>query len=416
MSVSIRPRIAVIVAIGVSLGGLAVPTRGEAAAGSPAGAALYSSQQWNLKAIRTKAGWPVEPRPATKTDEVLVAIVDTGIDFTHPDIGIRRNADGSEGNGGLVDLERSKELIAEVAAGSQCVGEPGLPYRSNRGRDPIDELAAATAFGTKPVMDFHSHGTGVSGLIASKAVWLAGVTQHTTLFSVKVHGMGRTNCLSVYLQGIRYAADQGADVIHLSIPLEFDAADPRWPTAVDDVNDALTYAHERGSVLVTPAGNAMPGLPPSNLDEGTTFRFCEGNHVICVGATGTTSADLVEEPYWDEIAAYSNYGKPIDVAGPGGTTAVPVRLTCSTHTVFQGAPQAPCRSGEMTWLSTGTSFGGAATSGLAALLRGLEPTATPHDIETLIEDSAVDLGVAGPDVYYGEGRIDVKRAVRLALE
>jgi subtilisin family serine protease len=415
MGASVRSRIGAIAATAIGFGSLAISGAGGATAAeaaSPA-AAEFFHEQWNLKAIRAQLGWPVEPRPATKDDEVLVAIVDTGIDFTHPDIGIRRNPDGTPGNGGLVDLERSTSLINEAAPGTPCTGEPGIRYRANRTRDPVDEITEAGKYSPKLVMDFHSHGTGVSGLIGSKADWLAGVTRHTTLFSVKVHGMGRTNCLSVYLQGIRYAADQGADVIHLSIPLEFDEL--LWPNAADAVNDALAYAHERGSVLVTPAGNAMPGMPPSNLDEGTMFRFCQGDPVICVSATGTTSADLIEPPYWDEIAAYSNYGTAIDVAGPGGTTAVPVRLTCSTKTLFSGAPQAPCRAGEKTWFSTGTSFGGAATSGLAALLSGLKPAATPNQIETLIEDSAVDGGTAGFDVYFGEGRIDVKQAVRLAL-
>jgi subtilisin family serine protease len=423
MSVSIRPRAAVVAGVALGLTALALPAAGDVAGAdgrpffrvstSPANAEFYN-RQWNLKAVRAKAGWPAEPVPASTSDEVLVAIVDTGIDYLHPDLGIRRNADGSPGTGGLVDLDKSTSLIEEVAAGTTCTGEPGIPYRGNRTRDPFDELAEATSRGRESVTDFHSHGTAVTGLIASKAHWLAGVTQHTTLFGVKVHGMGRTNCLSVYLEGIRYAAEQGADVIHLSIPLEFDAVDPRFAGAVDAINDALDDAHAHGAILVAAAGNAMPGMPPSNLDEGTTFRFCEGNHVVCVSATGPTSADLVEEPYWDQIASYSHYGSPIDVAGPGGTTAVPVTLTCSRVALFAGAPQAPCRAGGETWQSTGTSFGAAATSGLAALLVGLTQHATPDQIELLIEDSAVDLGTAGWDPSFGEGRIDVKRAVNLA--
>lgn len=428
MSVSNKLRVAGAAAVGLGLVSLALPGGGHVAAGFSAGVsgttlelngapadAEYYNRQWNLKAIRAKAGWPVEPVPVATVDEVLVAVVDTGIDYMHPDLGIRRQADGSPGNGGLVDLEKSTSLIKEVPAGTACVGEPGIPYRGNRTRDPFDEIAEANRRGRHLVTDFHSHGTAVSGLISSQAQWLAGVTRHTTLFGVKVHGMGRTNCLSTYLEGIRYAANQGAKVIHLSIPLEFDELDPRFPGAVGAINDALNYAHERGAILVAAAGNAPAGSPPANLDLGTTFRFCEGNHVVCVSATGPASADLVEEPYWDEIASYSNYGSSIDVSGPGGTPAVPVWLTCSRVTIFGGAPQAPCRQGEPTWLSTGTSFGAAATSGLAALLVGLVDDAGPDGIEALIEESAVDLGTEGADLYYGEGRIDVKRAIKLAL-
>jgi len=257
-------------------------------------------------------------------------------------------------------------------------------------------------------------GFAVAGLIASKAGYLAGITQRTTVLGVKVHGMSRQNCLGVYLDGIYWAADHGADVIHLSIPLEWDAADSRYPTAVARTNAALDYAHERGAVLVAAAGNGVNGIG-TDLDQGSRFRFCEGHHVICVGATGTASEDLIEEPYWDEITAYSNFGSDIDVVGPGGTTAVPVSLTCSRVSKFSGAPQAPCREGGPVWQSTGTSFGAAVTSGLAALLTSMRPDASADEIESLIERSAQDLGVAGWDRYYGHGRIDVKRAVTSAV-
>jgi subtilisin family serine protease len=374
-------------------------------AASPKDAEFYKLQ-WNLKAIHAHPAFSAYA--AFGSSEVRVAIVDTGIDYEHLDLGIRTNADGSPGNGGLVDLELSTSLITEVLAGTPCVGEPGIPYRSDRTRDRIDEIARADTLGRSLVTDFHSHGTAVAGLIASKARFLAGVTQRTTLFSVKVHGMGRQNCLSVYLQGIREAADRGADVIHLSIPLEFDEG---FPGAVSAVNSTLEYANDRGAVMIAAAGNATP---PTDLDQGTRFRFCEAVHVICVGATGPVSAELVEEPYWDEIAPYSNYGSAIDIAGPGGTAAVPVWLTCSLATEFGGAPQAPCRAGNPIWQSTGTSFGAAATSGLAALVASLIQDAPPERIEEIIKESADDLGITGPDDYYGSGRIDVKKAVALA--
>jgi hypothetical protein len=67
------------------------------------------------------------------------------------------------------------------------------------------------------------------------------------------------------------------------------------------------------------------------------------------------------------------------------------------------------------WQSTGTSFGAAATSGLAALVVRLTGSNDPAEIEAIIEDSADDLGTIGWDRYFGEGRINVKAAVGLAL-
>jgi thermitase len=366
---------------------------------SPKDAEFYKLQ-WNLKAIRAHAAFSTDAEADGSTD-VLVAVVDTGIDYEHPDLA------------GRVDMTKSDSLLDGEDRVTSCAGQPGMPYQPTTHPFGTLDESAALPLGEQPWMDFHSHGTAVAGLIASNGLHLAGVTQRTTLFAVKVHGITRQNCLSVYLKGIRYAADQEADVIHLSIPLEFNTN--LWPAAKAEANAALDYAHAQGAVLIAAAGNAA-----TNLDDNPAiFRFCEGNHVICVGATGPASAELVEEPEWDRIAAYSNYGTDIDVAGPGGTTAVPVTLTCSTNTKFGGAPQAPCRppQNKRVWTSTGTSFGAAATSGLAALMVRLIGHDHPVQVENLIEDSADDLGYLGYDpVYYGAGRINVKEAVEAAFE
>jgi subtilisin family serine protease len=413
---------------------------GVATAASPKEAEFFELQ-WNLEAIgaHSMAHYTAEAMAAAAEDapEVLVAVVDTGIAYTHPDLGIAVNADGSEGDGGRVDLHRSVSLIgARAAVGSVCEAnpdpresgvvagerEPGMPYgalRTTQRGDLFEEETEADNRGLEKIFDFHSHGTGVSGLIASNAEYLAGLTQHTTLFGVKVHGMGRQNCLSVYIKGIYEAADRGADVIHLSYPLEWDAAltEPfNGQDAVDRVNRALDYAHDKGAVVVTPAGNGGTDMIGDDLDVGTTFRFCEGRWVVCVSATGTDSAATVKKPYWDESPVYTNFGEGIDVAGPGGTPAVQVPLTCSRVTLFGGAPQAPCRApaSGFIWHSNGTSFGAAATSGLAALIVRLTGSDDPCMIEQILEQSSDDLGTSGFDDYYGEGRINVKRATRLA--
>jgi subtilisin family serine protease len=386
----------------------AVLPAGPALAGSPKDAEFYKLQ-WNLKAIHAHPVFSNDAE-ADAVSGALVAIVDTGIDYLHP------NLDG------LVDLEHSTSLVDRKAS---CLyngaTEPGTPYRPQA--DGFDESAVGSdgrlSDGRLRFTDYHSHGSAVAGLVSSTGELLAGVTTGTRLLAVKVHGISRQNCLSVYLAGVDYAVAQGADVIHLSFPLEF----PRSNTAaVNRVNETLDRAHDAGAILVAAAGNGAVPQVVGDPSRSTMFRFCEGHHVICVSATGPADPDQVEEPFWDDSAAYTFYGPAIDVAGPGGTglfpnQIVPVWLTCSqVSRVTTGAASAcrrqPPEEPREIWPSTGTSFAAAATSGLAALLVRLTGSDDPDRIEQLIEDSADDLGEPGFDEYYGEGRINVKQAVK----
>jgi subtilisin family serine protease len=385
----------------------ALPAR-PALAGSPKDAEFYKLQ-WNLKAIHAHPVFSNDAEANAKSS-ALVAIVDTGIDYLHP------NLDG------LVDLEHSTSLVRrDPSCLYNGAAEPGTPYRPQA--DGFDESVVGSdgrlSDGRLPFTDYHSHGTAVAGLISSTGTLLAGVTAGTRLLAVKVHGISRQNCLSVYLAGIDYAVAHGADVIHLSFPLEF----PRSNTAaVNRVNDTLDRAHDAGAVLVAAAGNGAVPQVVGDPARSTMFRFCEGNHVICVSATGPANPAQVEEPFWDASAAYTFYGPAIDVAGPGGTglfpsQIVPVWLTCSQVSRVTTGAAAACRSQppeepREIWPSTGTSFAAAATSGLAALMVGLTGIHDPDRIEQLIEDSADDLGEPGVDEYYGAGRINVKQAVQ----
>jgi serine protease len=263
--------------------------------------------------------------------------------------------------------------------------------------------------------DYHSHGTAVAALIASNGHLLAGVSQKTTLLAVKVHDRTRRNCISIYLEGVEYAANQGADVIHLSFPLEF--SKEQYPGAVALVNRAMTYAHRKGAVLVAAAGNASENL---DLDEDR-FRFCMAVHVVCVSATGPALQSEIGTDAQDAPADYTNYGDAIDVAGPGGTGTFPVRivpvwLACSQVTLITAANQAPsqCRvAPREIWWSTGTSFGAAATSGLLSLLVARIGEGKPDQVVAALRQSADDLGAEGDDPFYGRGRINVPRALGL---
>ena len=369
---------------------------------SPTLAAEFG-RQWNLEAIDAAGAWDAGE---VGSPAVRVALLDTGIDANHPDLM------------GLVDKNRSTSFLDDAAEVCRP-GEPGTPSTTEEHDEALNRDVPLYT-------DFHSHGTAVAGLISSNAVNLAGVTQRTRLIAVKVHDRNRTipNCLSIYLEAIRYAADQGADVIHLSIPLEFTRTEfgAAFDGYVADVNAAANYAHGKGAVLVAAAGNAMPGQVPQEVAAGSdVFRFCVADHVICLSATAPPNAAALAAKQWDQRAASSYFGPAIDFTGPGGTGAVGavtnVWLVCSQQSMVTSGAPAQCRDADgipplkMSWGSTGTSFAAAATSGLAALLVDILGKNRPDLVYDVIKGSAVDLGPANWDASFGWGRIDVAAAV-----
>ena len=344
-----------------------------ASASAPAKAAGYL-RQWNLCAIKAYAAWDAG---FLGSPDVKVFLLDTGIDYENADLQ------------GLVDPDLSISLVPTTSS----------EYGNFKGK--------------KPYMDFHSHATGVASLISSNAKSLAGVTQKTTLVSVKVLDRARKGTISVFLRGIYYAANHGADVIHFSFAFEgFNKRDSTGQVA--GFNKAAAYAHRKGAVMVVAAGNFSVDLD-HNQDN---WRVCNTPHVICVAATGPTAAESINGGWtdFDSPATYTNFGRSgINVAGPGGNDAPKLRvwLNCSGQGLVATGNPKPCAEHNLLWESTGTSFGAAVTSGLAALLVSRMGHGQPDQIRAVIEKSADDLGQRGTDPYYGKGRINVARAMSM---
>lgn len=336
--------------------------------------ATYYPYQWNMRAIKANAAWYAG---YLGSPEVKVFLLDTGIDYTRADLE------------GRVDMSRSVSLVP-------------------RGSAP-DEYALAAQKNVRPFMDFHSHGTAVASTIVSNGVDLAGVSAHTTIVAVKVLNRTRVGLVSTFIQGIRHAADNDADIIHLSLPFTFPRAGNNTTIALVDA--ATTYAHEKGAVIVAAAGNNAADL------DGDLWRFCNARFVICVSATGPTRAiSPTLQLHVDEPATYTNFGvNTIAVAGPGGTDAPNLRVlvNCSRFSEVTVGNPAPCRTGAPNFETVGTTFGAAATSGLAALIVSQVGRGDPDRIRMILTQSANDLGPRGPDTFYGEGRINVIRAMAL---
>lgn len=281
---------------------------------------LYS-QQWALPQIAAPAAW----ERTTGVTAVRIAIVDTGVDARHP------------------------ELAGRVL--------PGRDFVHN------DDDAS----------DDHGHGTFIAGVIGAAGddgVGVAGVCWSCQILPVKVMDADGNGGSGTVAQGIRWAVDQGAQVINISV------GGARNPAVL---RQAIVYAEQRGVLVVAAAGNEALAGNPVEYPAGYPS-------VLAVAATTPT----------DQHAIFSNYGDQIDLAAPG------VGITSVAWT--------PGEAGSYT-REDGTSAATPFVAGVAGLLLSVNPELRAEALRQLLTASADDLGAAGWDVYTGAGRVNAARAL-----
>lgn len=321
-----------------------------------------ASKQWYLEHDNAWTFWPVMP----KLFSVKVAVIDTGIDGSHPD------------------------LMGRVVDARSFVG--GSPYTDQQG-----------------------HGTFIAGLIAANPVnneGIAGMAFNAQLMIAKVVGADGTISLAGEVAAIRWAVDQGARVINLSLGGVRDPLDPKLDTYSPLEQAAIAYAYSRGVVVVAAVGNGpqSPATPWNFADYPAALP-----HVIGVSAV---RQDGTVPDYSNRDAVYN------DIAAPGAAifSTIPQRLAddspeCSAR------PYSDCGPLEFR-LGIGTSFAAPQVTAAAALLLGEDPSLRPEQVAWLLERSAGDAGAssgcdkcpAGRDLYTGWGTLDVLSALTMLGE
>lgn len=326
----------------------------------PTKAAAYMAQ-WNMRLVGANTAWAAG---ALGSSAVKVAILDTGIDYLHPDLA------------GRVDLANSASFV------------------------PSDDALVGLYFPTRhPSTDLHIHGTHVATTVSSNAYLVAGVTSQTTLMSVKVVGVTGTGGTGALLNGVVFATNRGANVINLSLGMRnlLNRKEKEVKAFERLVDRVFAYAHSRGVTIVAAAGNESQDLDAKHTYKG----YCSSSFVICVSATTVSST----------LASYSNFGvKDVDIAAPGGTASAPILGPCSTSTLLIAA----CRTNTGIVLGViGTSQATPHVSGAAALYLARYPKAQPGTIEKALLGSATDLGPKGKDPFFGRGLLNIPGALGL---
>lgn len=347
---------------------------------------------WGLKKIEAKQAW----MQAGMGDDVVVAVIDSGLDYQHPDIatnvwqnrGERPNPDGQDNDfNGFIDDRIGYDFTTcnQFDNSGVCI-DPKLPDA-----DPLDD---------------HGHGTHVSGTIAAvgnNKLGVIGVAPRAKIMPLKAHNKQGVGLTSELAQAIYYAAWNGADVLSNSWGC---AIYPYFRCMRNPVlEDAVKTAYGLGAVVVFAAGNYHGDasyVSPQNLPETIT---------------------VASSNYSDQATDFSNYGAEIDFAAPGGeggslscsNVLAPNILSLRANETNMYAACGTQMIEEDNYLrAQGTSMAAPHVAGAAAVLLAAHPEWTQEEVRQALRFAANDIDSPGVDSNTGSGRLNIGKAAAIS--
>lgn len=265
--------------------------------------------------------------------------------------------------------------IGAPNAWSTSTGSAVVVAILDSGVDPVHPdlagklVAGWNAFdGNTDTRDVYGHGTKVAGAAAAatnNSTGVAAVAGGASIMPIRVTGTDGYGSWSAIANGITWAADRGARVANLSFyGIETSST----------ARSAAQHMKNKGGLVVTAAGNY-----------GREETITPSDTMVTVSATDSG----------DNLTSWSSYGNFVDIAGPGA----------SIYTTVNGGGYGA---------ASGTSFASPVTAGVVALMMAANPALSGVEIEKRLYASALDLGAAGFDKYFGHGRVDAAAAVLAA--
>lgn len=354
---------------------------------------LYLSQ-WNFPAIDMERAWDINPGA---TSSVVVAVLDSGVAY----------------------LNRTIRFVAQTPRRIEGVTYPALgildiPFAAAPELGGPDRFVAPRDFiwNDDTPVDLDGHGTHVAGTIGqltNNSVGVAGMAFNVRLMPVKVidgfwdayFGSPFVGTDDVVARGVRYAVDNGAKVINMSIG--------RLGPPAPVVQEAIAYAVSRGAFVSVAGGNEFhEGNPVERLAEFAP----QINGMVAVAAIGRDRL----RAFYSSTGSYIELTAPGGDASRGGTAAAILQQTYDftfTDTFDRGPSNLrPPRFDVFQYQRfQGTSMAAPHVSGVAAMLLQQGIT-SPAAIEASMKRYATDLGAAGRDDEYGYGLINPRASLR----
>jgi len=315
------------------------------------------NDQWSLRTIDAPGAWDIY----TGSQKIIVAVLDTGVDYHHRDIANNMwiNDEESEGIEGIDDDNNG--YIDDLY---------GYNFIYNNG-DPIDD---------------HGHGTHCAGIIGAEGnngFDIAGVCWNTRIMSLKAFNYDAGGYTYDLVEAIIYAVTNGADIISNSWTID------DIPNELQSIKEAFDYAYSQGVISVAAAGN-------QNTDAPRYPAFYQ--NVIAVAATNS------QDNRWADLNSGqgSNYGNWVDIAAPGVSVLSLRALNTGEGNVYN----------QYTTKLTGTSMACPHVVGACALLLSANPTMKYREVyNKLIEN----VDPISPGICRSNGRLNLSKAMQAVV-
>ncbi len=330
--------------------------------------------QWAFNDIGVYEAWEY----TTGSSDVVVAIIDNGFDTFHPDLWANAWKNEDEIPDNKIDDDKNGYV--------DDVWGWNFDDNNNNPRPNVNNLDSA-----QRKDQIFSHATMVAGLIGAVGDNKkdgVGINWHVKLMNLKVLGNSGSGNLDTIDDAIRYAVDNGADIINISMVGFY----------TEDMEKAVDYAYEKGVVVVAAAGNNS-----YSLNDNALYPICLDNDSEVQKVLGVSA--ITSE---HRLTMFSNVGSDcIDLTAPGANISSTVRFspTNGLKDRYLGGWQ-------------GTSFAAPLVSGAAALIKSIQPAWGPDKIYQAILSTVhhtPNADEAGYAELFGAGMLQVNKAIRYAI-
>ncbi|KAA3631182.1 MAG: T9SS C-terminal target domain-containing protein [Calditrichaeota bacterium] len=317
--------------------------------------------------------------PPQEHTKVVVAIIDTGVDYLHPDLNgqIWHNTDEISNNG----IDDDHNGYVDDVVGYDLAGTEFDFFEPTPDNDPVDT---------------YGHGTHVAGIVgaASNNIGVSGVCNNVAIMPVKIAPDGRpTFTISVAAKGILYAVNNGAQVINIS-----------WGTPFEStlLREVIAFAR---------ANNVFICIAPGNFGNSDIYYPAGFDSTFVVAASNSDGY----------MTYFTSYGPHVDIVAPGedilslraqGTDMYALSLEPNVRFIGDDS---------LYYLSDGTSMASPVAAGAGALLLSIAPELNVNQIEQLLIDGADDLldpfnqedSLPGYDTLSGHGILNIDNSIAL---